>query len=93
MPPPPLILSEHHYYEILGQPYTASDSELKRAYRKLCLKYHPDKQADDEAAEAAGVHFRRVQRAYAVLSDRGRRQAYNDLITAAWKVEMGVEAE
>ena len=91
MPPPPLIQSDHHYYEILGQPYTATDSDLKRAYRKLCLRYHPDKQSDETAAVEAGVKFRLVQRAYSVLSDRGRRQAYNDLITAAWKVEMGVE--
>jgi DnaJ-class molecular chaperone len=90
IPPPPLIMAEHHYYEILGQPYTASDIDLKRAYRKLALKFHPDKQADEAAAAAASEKFQWVQRAYTVLSDRTRRQAYNDLITHAWRVELGV---
>ena len=83
-----------HYYEILGQPYTASDADLRKAYRKLALRYHPDKQGDDAAAaEIAANMFARVQRAYSVLSDRPRRQAYNDLITMAWRVETGGEGE
>ena len=82
-------MSEHHYYEILGQPYSASDADLRKAYRKLALRYHPDKQKDDEAAEVAAHKFALVQRAYSVLSDRPRRQAYNDLITMAWRVETG----
>ena len=89
MPPPPLISPEHHYYEILGMPYSASDQELRKAYRKLALKLHPDKQKDEESAATAADKFALVQRAYSVLSDRGRRQAYNDLITMAWTVEMG----
>ena len=93
MPPPPLIQPEHHYYEILGQSYAASDAELRKAYRRLALKLHPDKQADEEGAMAAADKFALVQRAYAVLSDRARRQAYNDLITAAWKVEMGEDPD
>ena len=83
-------MAEHHYYEILRCAYTASDSELKKAYRKLALRYHPDKQKDDaESASAAAEQFRLVHRAYSVLSDRARRQAYNDLITVAWRVETG----
>lgn len=56
----------------------------------LCAHTDPDKQADDVAAEAAVEKFKRVQRAHAVLSDRPRRQAYNELITQAWRVETGI---
>ena len=89
VPPPPLLHPDHHYYEVLGVTYTASDADLKKAYRKLALRLHPDKQNDEAAAEAASHQFARVQRAYTVLSDRPRRQAYNDLITHAWRVETG----
>ena len=89
VPPPPLLAAEHHYYEILGINYVASDSELKKAYRKLALRLHPDKQRDANAAEIASHKFALVQRAYSVLSDRSRRQAYNDVITHCWRVEMG----
>ena len=82
-----------HYYEILGQPYSASDADLRKAYRKLALRYHPDKQSDEAAAEVASAKFSLVQRAYSVLSDRARRQAYNDLITMAWRVETGGDAD
>jgi len=88
VPPPPLIAPEHHYYEILGCTYAATDSELKKAFRRLALRYHPDKQAEEDVA-AASEKFRLAQRAYSMLSDRARRQAYNDLITIAWRVETG----
>lgn len=84
-----MIQPEHYYYEILGMPYTATDAELKKAYRKLALKLHPDKQKDEASAAVAATKFQQAQRAYEVLTDRVRRQAYNDLITMAWRVEFG----
>ena len=82
-------MAEHHYYEILKCGYGATDAELRKSYRRLALKYHPDKQADEEAAKAAADQFHLVQRAYSVLSDRAHRQLYNELITLCWRVETG----
>jgi len=63
------------YYETLGLSRDASDADIKRAYRKLARKYHPDvsKEADCEA------HFKDVQEAYEVLKDADKREAYNRL--------------
>ncbi len=62
------------YYEILGVPKTASAAELKKAYRKLALKYHPDRTKGDKASEAK---FKEINEAYAVLSDTQKRQQYD----------------
>jgi len=62
------------YYEILGCDRNASDAELKKAYRKLAVKYHPDKNPGDE--EATKV-FQNISEAYAVLSDSKKRDMYN----------------
>ena len=61
---------------------------MKKAYRRLALRYHPDKQSEEDAASASRM-FQLVQRAYEVLCDLKRRQDYNELITFAWRVEMG----
>ncbi|ABF46372.1 chaperone DnaJ-like protein [Deinococcus geothermalis DSM 11300] len=62
------------YYEVLGVPRSASDADIKSAYRKLAKKYHPDKnQGDDKAAE----RFKEIGEAYAVLSDPEKRQLYD----------------
>jgi curved DNA-binding protein len=62
------------YYKILGVEKTASADEIKKAYRKLALKYHPDKNQGDKEAEAK---FKEINEAYAVLSDEKKRKEYD----------------
>ena len=64
------------YYEILGVKKGASDAELKKAYRELAKKYHPDKHKGDKNAES---RFKEISEAYAVLSDPGKRTQYDQL--------------
>jgi molecular chaperone DnaJ len=67
-------VSKRDYYEILGVPRDATDQQLKSAYRKLALKYHPDRnQQNAEATE----RFKEAAEAYAVLCDKDKRAAYD----------------
>lgn len=68
------------YYKILGIPRTASDDEIKRAYRKLARKYHPDVSKEPNAEE----QFKAVQESYEVLKDKKKREAY-DQLGSNWK--------
>ena len=68
------------YYKILGVPRDAGESDIKRAYRKLARRYHPDVNADAGAEEK----FKEVNEAYEVLKDADKRQAY-DRFGADWK--------
>ena len=61
------------YYQILGVPRNATQEEIKRAYRRLVLKYHPDRNKSKEAEEK----FKEINEAYAVLSDPKKRQQYD----------------
>src|SRR5579872_5353761 len=62
------------YYEVLGVKKTATAEELKKTFRTLAFKYHPDRNPGDHAAEAA---FKEVSEAYDVLSDPKRRKLYD----------------
>lgn len=62
------------YYQILGVKKDASDGEIKKAYRKLAMKYHPDHTKGDKAAEEK---FKKISEAYAVLSDKEKRKEYD----------------
>jgi molecular chaperone DnaJ len=69
------------YYEVLGVNKSTSHEEIKKAYRKLALKYHPDKNKGDKTAEGK---FKEASEAYHVLSDKGRRTNYDQFGHAAF---------
>jgi curved DNA-binding protein len=64
------------YYQVLGVDRDADEQEIKRAYRKLALKYHPDKNPDDQSAEE---RFKEINEAYEVLGDPEKRAKYDQL--------------
>ncbi len=67
-------MAKRDYYEVLGVEKNASDSEIKKAYRKLAMKYHPDKAGDDKEAEEK---FKEASEAYEVLSDSEKKARYD----------------
>ena len=69
-------MAKRDFYEILGVPKNASDDEIKKAYRKLAMKHHPDRNQGD-AAKAAEVKFKEAKEAYEMLSDPQKRAAYD----------------
>jgi molecular chaperone DnaJ len=74
------------YYEILGVPKNASADELKKAYRKLAMKYHPDQNKDNKEAEAK---FKEINEAYDILKDEQKRAAYDRFGKSAFDGSMG----
>jgi len=66
-------VTQRDYYEILGIPKDTPDYEIKKRYRQLALKYHPDRNKDSEAPEK----FKEISEAYSILSDNQKRQLYD----------------
>ena len=79
-------MSNQDYYETLGVARSATDDEIKKAYRKLAMKYHPDRNPDDKAAEEK---FKEVQKAYDTLSDKEKRAMYDQYGHAAFEQGAG----
>ena len=69
-------MADKDYYKVLGVSEEASQSEIKKAYRKLALKYHPDKNQGDKKAEDK---FKEISEAYYALGDEKRRKEYDNL--------------
>ena len=74
------MINQKDYYEVLGVPKTASQDEIKSAFRKLAKKYHPDVSKEENAAEK----FKEAQEAYAVLSDPEKRKQYDQFGSSAF---------
>ena len=72
-------MAKRDYYEVLGVDKKASAADIKKAYRKIAIKYHPDRQGDKSEAEKkeAEEKFKEAAEAYAVLSDDQKRQQYD----------------
>ncbi|MEM8501338.1 MAG: DnaJ domain-containing protein, partial [Pseudomonadota bacterium] len=67
-------MSKRDYYEILSLDRGAEQAEIKKAYRRIAMKFHPDRNPDDADADAK---FKEATEAYEVLSDQEKRQAYD----------------
>ena len=67
-------MAKRDYYEVLGVNRDASEEDLKKAYRRLAMKWHPDRNPDNPKAEE---HFKEAKQAYEILTDAGKRAAYD----------------
>src|SRR5437660_10220068 len=76
-----MAITKRDYYEVLGVEHNVSEEEIKRAYRRLAVKFHPDKNPDDPHAEEK---FTELGEAYDVLIDRDKRAAYDRFGHAAF---------
>ena len=68
-------MSKKDYYEVLGVSKDASEADIKKAFRKLAVKYHPDKNRDNP--EEAEKKFKEINEAYSILSDKTKRAQYD----------------
>ena len=81
-------MSKRDYYEVLGVDKSAGEDEIKKAYRKLAMKYHPDRNPDDKEAEEK---FKEINEAYEVLSDPDKKSKYDQFGHDAFDPNMGSE--
>ena len=72
-------MAKKDYYDVLGVNKSSSSDQIKTAYRKLAVKYHPDKNEGDKAAEEK---FKEASEAYHILSNSERKQNYDNFIKA-----------
>src|SRR3954470_16379476 len=79
-------MAKRDYYEVLGVEKSTSPEEIKKAYRKLAVKYHPDKNPGDKAAEE---QFKELGEAYEVLNDPQKRATYDQYGHAAFDRRAG----
>ena len=84
-------MAKRDYYEVLGVPRNASEAEIKKAFRRLAMKYHPDRNQGDKATEAER-HFKEVKEAYEILSDAQKRAAYDQFGHAGIDPSVGAGA-
>ena len=82
------MVKETVYYDLLGVPPTATEIDIKKAYRKQAIKLHPDKNPDDPEA---GAKFQAVGEAYQVLSEPNLRKAYDEFGKEGAKPDSGFE--
>lgn len=80
-------MAKRDYYEVLGVDKNASENDIKKAYRKAAMKYHPDKFANATDAEKkdAEEKFKEINEAYQVLSDNEKKQQYDQFGHAAFE--------
>src|SRR5882672_7790966 len=79
-------MSKRCYYEVLGVQRGASDEELKKAFRRLAMKHHPDRNPDNKDCEA---HFKEAKEAYEILGDAQKRSLYDQHGHAAFEAGRG----
>ena len=79
-------MAKRDYYEVLGVERGVSEADLKKAYRRLAMKYHPDRNPDDKSAEEK---FKEANEAYEILSDSAKRSAYDQYGHAGVDPQMG----
>ncbi len=82
-------MAKRDYYEVLGVPKNANEDEIKKAYRKLAMKYHPDRNQGEEAKKAE-EKFKEAKEAYEMLSDSQKRAAYDQYGFAGVDPNMGM---
>ncbi len=79
-------MAKRDYYEVLGVPKTSDEAEIKKAYRKKAMQFHPDKNPDNKAAEES---FKEASEAYEILSDKDKRQLYDQYGHAGLESQFG----
>lgn len=79
-------MAKEDYYQLLGVPKNASDADIKKSFRRLAMKYHPDRNADNPEAEE---QFKKIKEAHDVLSDPKKRAAYDQFGHAGVDPSMG----